>query len=549
MLNWQNLINEKDIANNNPLGYQTTSGQGPHFEDKPSAIIIDINKILTNRQNYIFGDIDSNAITGGNKTDHLYGMGGNDIVNGGEGNDYLEGNAGQDTLNGEAGNDILKGGDGNDDYLFADNFGTDIITDSDGSGIVKINGLSLSGGTYQLTNIYKDETTGYTVTKLNGGATLVISKPDATGTPNRIIINNWSTGDLSIDLTGTAPAAPQATGQMLGDFKKKIDDKGTADTSDDIYVIDEDNNNYVRDTTNGDGNEAGALDLINGTAGNDVMDGKAGDDALIGKAGDSQTMHILNGFEMAKNNQQSLFIQKDSSQNKIIIRNWTTAKNLNITADKLYSTWLLSQSCNAASIRVCQPVPVALKLSTTVGDSRIVMRSLVAASCVPRARRASLVCSVSGNAEKVLAARASAAVHSGLSASINSGLSLRFINCHLSFVSLSKTNYTNTQLGFYKYQRMYALPQITQSPQSHFAVFLPQILREQSGFKFKISHLFKRQATQFDIEDIFSGVESDLHTSDCMYKITQGQAVNDKVSFAAGEREGFMGYNEWRVAA
>ena len=30
---------------------------------------------------------------------------------------------------------------------------------------------------------------------------------------------------------------------------------------------------------------------------------------------------------------------------------------------------------------------------------------------------------------------------------------------------------------------------------------------------------------------------------------TQKTAINDKVNFAAGEREGALGYNEWRVAA
>ena len=182
MLNWQNLINEKDIANNNPLGYQTTSGQGLHFEDKTSAIIIDINKILTNRQNYIFGDIDSYAITGGNKTDHLYGMGGNDEINGGDGNDYLEGNAGQDTLNGGEGNDILiggieedildsgagndqlKGGAGADVYKLSGTYGTDIITDSDGVGIITVDNVALTGGTQVADHIYRNESLKYTYT-------------------------------------------------------------------------------------------------------------------------------------------------------------------------------------------------------------------------------------------------------------------------------------------------------------------------------------------------------------------------------------------------
>ena len=95
------------------------------YEDKESGINLS-PIIASNTPKFIFGNIDSNAITGGNKTDHLYGMGGNDEINGGDGNDYLEGNAGQDTLNGEAGNDtliggtevdILDGSTGNDDAL------------------------------------------------------------------------------------------------------------------------------------------------------------------------------------------------------------------------------------------------------------------------------------------------------------------------------------------------------------------------------------------------------------------------------------------------
>lgn len=67
-----------------------------------------------------------------------------------------------------------------------------------------------------------------------------------------------------------------------GDFKKLIDDHGTADTGDDTYVMT--NGNYTADmnTPTGEGN---ALDLITGTEGNDVIDGKGGSDALSGKGG------------------------------------------------------------------------------------------------------------------------------------------------------------------------------------------------------------------------------------------------------------------------
>ena len=152
MLSWVLKVNQKDIANNNPLGYQSGT-QGLHFEDKTSGVVADINKLLSNKQNYIFGEnigpINADTLTGGNKDDHLYGMGGNDSINGGDGNDYIEGNAGQDTLKGEAGNDILiggvdvdildggtgndqlKGGAGVDVYQFSGTYGTDVITNTD----------------------------------------------------------------------------------------------------------------------------------------------------------------------------------------------------------------------------------------------------------------------------------------------------------------------------------------------------------------------------------------------------------------------------------
>jgi hypothetical protein len=100
----------------------------------------------------------------------------------------------------------------------------------------------------------KNEAIGYTVTKLNAGATLIISKPSETGTPNRIIIQEFSpTKDLSISLTGQAEPAPATT--LSGDFKKQINDNGTTDTGDDTYEITNatTGGNYVRDTSNGDG--------------------------------------------------------------------------------------------------------------------------------------------------------------------------------------------------------------------------------------------------------------------------------------------------------
>ena len=55
------------------------------------------------------------------------------------------GNSGNDTLSGGEGNDFLYGHDGFDTYNFSGNFGIDLISDSDRSGRVIINGREISG--------------------------------------------------------------------------------------------------------------------------------------------------------------------------------------------------------------------------------------------------------------------------------------------------------------------------------------------------------------------------------------------------------------------
>lgn len=285
--------------------YVYVPGSNAYFKDLTTGIIFDTGNNRTSettRDNYIFGSIDNNDITGGNKNDHLYGMDGNDTINGGLGNDYLEGNDGQDNLKGNEGDDvlvgggdvdILDGGEGNDQlkggagvdvYQFVGNFGTDVITDSDGQGFITIDNLPINSANLVAEGIYQQNPAAYRYTKVNGGDTLIISKADDT---NRIIIKDWSaTKNLGINLTGDLAPPPEAT--LVGDFKKKIDDQGTADGTDDVYVMTD--GNYTRDETALNG-EPGAADLISGvdtpeTNSKDVIYGLGGDDALSGKNGD-----------------------------------------------------------------------------------------------------------------------------------------------------------------------------------------------------------------------------------------------------------------------
>ena len=78
------------------------------------------------------GGSGDDTLTGGNggTADHpqeLSGGNGNDTLTGGTGVDSLRGNDDDDTLNGREGDDTLAGGNGNDTYLFANNWGKDVI--------------------------------------------------------------------------------------------------------------------------------------------------------------------------------------------------------------------------------------------------------------------------------------------------------------------------------------------------------------------------------------------------------------------------------------
>ena len=231
----------------------------------------------------LVGNNGNDTLSGGTGNDILLGCAGNDNLKGGGDVDLLIGGQGDDTLDGETGNDLLKGGDGNDTYVFTGSYGTDVITDRDGSGTIKVDGQTLGSANQTFESLYKDTASGQTIVKLNGGNSLVILKE---GSTDRILVNDWSEAKaLGLTLQGTVPAAPAAT--INGDFKKAF-------TGNDYTIV---NGNYVSD-----GAEANALDLISGTGGNDVIDGKGGDDALSGMAGDDWIEggnggdHILGGM-------------------------------------------------------------------------------------------------------------------------------------------------------------------------------------------------------------------------------------------------------------
>jgi hypothetical protein len=167
----------------------------------------------------LVGNADNDTLNGGGGNDTLLGGADNDTLNGDDGADMLLGGIGNDTLDGGADNDILHGGEGDDTYTFKADYGTDIIFDSDGSGKIEVNGQTLSSATQTFESIYKDDVSGQTFVKLNGGQNLVILKEDS---KDRILVNNWTAaGSLGISLqaetaeTAETPTVTMTEGAML----------------------------------------------------------------------------------------------------------------------------------------------------------------------------------------------------------------------------------------------------------------------------------------------------------------------------------------------
>ncbi|MEH2511494.1 hypothetical protein V1291_002848 [Nitrobacteraceae bacterium AZCC 1564] len=78
-------------------------------------------------KDFIYGGAGQDKLEGGPQTAKMYAGDGNDQLYGGSANDYLFGENGNDLLSGGAGNDYLHGGNGSDTFVFAQNFGHDII--------------------------------------------------------------------------------------------------------------------------------------------------------------------------------------------------------------------------------------------------------------------------------------------------------------------------------------------------------------------------------------------------------------------------------------
>ena len=115
---------------------------------------------------FLRGGSGDDTLNGGNGNDYLNGGIGLDVINGDGGNDTLLGKIGTDTLNGGSGNDtldggvdddILTGGSGTDQFIFANDSGSDRITDFNANG----EKLDFTASTYTFSDV--------SVTSVSGG--------------------------------------------------------------------------------------------------------------------------------------------------------------------------------------------------------------------------------------------------------------------------------------------------------------------------------------------------------------------------------------------
>jgi serralysin len=82
----------------------------------------------------ISGNVQGETIYGYNSADVIDGEDGDDSIYGGNGADTLRGGKGSDLLDGGKGNDLLYGNSGPDHFVFAENYGKDVITGFDANG-------------------------------------------------------------------------------------------------------------------------------------------------------------------------------------------------------------------------------------------------------------------------------------------------------------------------------------------------------------------------------------------------------------------------------
>ena len=213
----------------------------------------------------LYGGKGNDLLDGGEGHDSLSGGEGNDRLSGGEGDDSLDGENGDDILIGDAGHDTLYGGNGADTYLFGQNFGQDVIHNSDNDHSVDTIRF--------IDNQQRDDFKLYRA----GEHLIIASKKNR----DQVNVANYFRDDAN-----SAAAVDQiifADGSALDIATVKALVQQGSNENDELYAY----------TAGGTVSGLGGNDYLYGAAGNDTFYGNEGDDHLRGAGGDD----ILDGGE------------------------------------------------------------------------------------------------------------------------------------------------------------------------------------------------------------------------------------------------------------
>lgn len=252
----------------------------------------------------IYGNGGNDSVTAGEGADVVYGGAGDDYISGDGDDDILWGEAGNDTLDGGSGNDYLFGGDGDDTYVFAENYGRDIIEDDNGVSTVKLGGEL----TTEDVSVYQigDEA----VISINGTEDMLIisgygAAPEnyyMEAGANRISISDVISDYTDAILNGMAVTTGTENSDAIfaEDVKNLIAagaeyDYIVGSGNDDIVFGDKDKDRILAGAGNevifgGDGDDElfgeDDNDFISGGKGDDYINGGDGDDIIIAGMGD-----------------------------------------------------------------------------------------------------------------------------------------------------------------------------------------------------------------------------------------------------------------------
>jgi predicted extracellular nuclease len=119
------------------------------------------------------GNNGSDTVSGGDGLDRLSGGNGTDSLDGGAGDDSLSGGNANDTLDGGAGDDQLSGGLGGDRFVFAGDFGRDVIVDWDQNDQIELDHLQFAD--FQAVLAHAEQSGSDVLIKLDDAHTITLS--------------------------------------------------------------------------------------------------------------------------------------------------------------------------------------------------------------------------------------------------------------------------------------------------------------------------------------------------------------------------------------